>query len=338
MSKKRTYCPYCSGILTSKSEGDTIRDFCVQCNQFFYDNPLPVASTIIVKERRILLVKRKNDPHKGLWCLPMGFAESGESIEAAALRELEEETGVKGKVIGFINADSGVSSFYGDLLFLTFEAEQVGGRLSAGDDAIEVKYFSFDDLPKLPFSSNIKSIETYLRNKQEYWAIIDSFKLSLGKTDISSSTGDFLSDKLIRLIEKNAEIIANHWLEDVRTNKSTPAYKNFDPQKSFHRNKQILAQFGKWLGGHHKDTDIKKYYRKLGKERQNEGFALSEVISALSLTRKHIWQFALSQRVWTKAIDIYMYLELERRMMIFFDKATFYMAKGYEKGQSANIN
>ena len=318
-------------MLTSKSEGDTIRDFCVQCNHFFYDNPLPVASTIVVKERRILLVKRKNDPHKGLWCLPMGFAESGESIEAAALRELKEETGVKGKVIGFINADSGVSSFYGDLLFLTFEAEQIGGRLSAGDDAIEAKYFSFEDLPALPFSSNIKSIETYLRNKQEYWAIIDSFKLSLGKTDISSSTGDFLSDKLIRLIEKNAEIIANHWLEDVRTNKSTPAYKNFDPRKSFYRNKQILAQFGKWLGGHHKDIDIKKYYRKLGKERQNEGFALSEVISALSLTRKHIWQFALSQRVWTKAIDVYMYLELERRMMIFFDKATFYMAKGYEK-------
>ncbi len=59
---------------------------------------------------------------------------------------------------------------------------------------------------------------------------------------------------------------------------------------------------------------------------------MSEVISALSMTRKHIWEFALSQQMWTKTIDIYMTLELERRMMLFFDKAAYHIVKGYEAG------
>ena len=64
---------------------------------------------------------------------------------------------------------------------------------------------------------------------------------------------------------------------------------------------------------------------------QTEGFKQSELLSALSLIRKYIWEFALSQGMWQKTIDIYRTLELERRMMLFFDKASYHVCKGYEK-------
>jgi hypothetical protein len=64
---------------------------------------------------------------------------------------------------------------------------------------------------------------------------------------------------------------------------------------------------------------------------RQEGYALSEVLSALTLTRKYIWEFALSPGMWDKTIDIYMALELERRMMLFFNKAAYYISRGYEK-------
>ncbi len=310
-------------------EGDTLRDFCKSCDTFFYDNPLPVASTIVVSDRKVLLVKRKNDPKKGEWCLPSGFAETGESIEAAARRELEEETGIKGKTIDFVCVDSANDSFYGDLIFVTFEAEWISGDLIAGDDAEEVEFFSFDKIPPLAFTSNTKAVRRYLHNKKEYWAIIDSFSLSVGDKAAGSKSGDYLSDRLVRLIEENADIIANRWLNDVTTNTSTPTYAISDSEASRERILIVLRQFRKWLGGFYDDNDIRDYYRKLGLERKHEGFALSEIISAISLTRKHIWEFALSQRMWTKTIDIYMTLELERRMMIFFDRATFYAARGY---------
>jgi len=331
MPKKRIYCPYCSENIIIKDEDGIPREYCASCEQFFYNNPLPVASSIVVQDRKVLLVKRKNDPHKGAWCLPMGFAESGETSEEAALRELLEETGVIGKVIDFVLIDSGANKMYGDLLFLTFEVEQTGGDLKAGDDAEEVKYFPLDELPELPFHSNLKAIDTYVRGKAEFWAIRDSFSLSSKGHQFEEKGGDFLSDKLLHIIESNAELIVNHWLQDVASNPTTTNYTNFDPQTSFSRNKRVLAQFSKWLGGHYSTEELKEFYTQLGAARIKEGFALSEVISALSLTRKHIWEFALAHHMWSKTIDIYMTLELERRMMLFFDKAAYYITKGYEE-------
>ncbi len=310
-------------------EGDVMRDFCKSCDRFFYDNPLPVASTIVTKDRQVVLVKRKFKPFQGMWCLPSGFAESGESIEAAALRELEEEAGIRGKILDLVDVNSGYSYTYGDLVFLTFEVEHTSGKMKAGDDASDVKYFPLDDLPELAFVSNMKAIEKFIRSKQEYWAIVDSFSQSL-KSRQEHIENDFLSDKLIKIIEDNAELIASHWLDEVRDNPTTPTYAKFDKDSSLIRSGLVINQFGKWLGGFYTKDDIREFYLTLGRNRKAEGFALSEVLSALSLTRKHIWEFALSQKMWSSTMDIYMTLELERRMMLFFDKAAYHITRGYE--------
>ena len=142
---------------------------------------------------------------------------------------------------------------------------------------------------------------------------------------------NLLSNKLVELIEENSNHIAGLWMEDVRNNKSTPTYHVFDQELLFHRVFLVISHFGQWLSGSYHGQDIISYYVNLGRERKQEGFGLSEVISALSITKKHIWEFALSRGMWSKTIDIYMILELERRISLFFDKATFYVAQGYEK-------
>ena len=114
--KKRMYCHYCNAQVELKMEGDILRDYCPVCEVYFYENPLPVVSTILVRDRQVLLVKRGNEPYRGQWCFPSGFAESGESIAEAALRELEEETGVKGKIVQLQDVDSCSNYYYGDLL------------------------------------------------------------------------------------------------------------------------------------------------------------------------------------------------------------------------------
>ena len=106
----------------------------------------------------MLLVKRGILPNKGMWCLPIGFAEMGETIAEAALRELHEETGVVGRVSRLIDAASWSSGFYGDLLVVTFEVEKVSGDETPGDDAEDVAYFPIDQLPPLAFPSNEKAI------------------------------------------------------------------------------------------------------------------------------------------------------------------------------------
>ncbi len=86
--------------------------------------------------REILLVKRRNELYKGMWCLPMGFAETGEDVRGAALRELEEEAGIEGEVVRLIDVDTVDNYYYGSLAIVTYEVKAVGGILKPGDDAI----------------------------------------------------------------------------------------------------------------------------------------------------------------------------------------------------------
>jgi ADP-ribose pyrophosphatase YjhB (NUDIX family) len=316
-----------------KMDGGALREYCADCDVLFYENPLPVVSTILVQDRQVLLVKRKNRPYRGKWCLPSGFAESGESIVEAALRELEEETGIQGKIVQLQDVDSCVNYFYGDLLFLSFEVEQTGGFPKAGDDAAEVRFFPIKKIPTLAFPSNSKAMQTFVAGKREYWAIVDSFTLAAGQGDepLVGGQENLLSDNLIELIEEHSDCIADLWMDDVRINKSTPTYHVFDQQLLYHRVFLKLSHFGNWLRGSYHGLDIVTYYMNLGRKRRKEGFGLSEVISGLSLLKKHIYEFALSHGMWSKTIDIYMLLELERRVSLFFDKATYYVALGYEE-------
>jgi 8-oxo-dGTP diphosphatase len=331
MSKKtRLFCPYCGSKIIKKPEEDMLRDFCQSCGTFFYENPLPVVSTILVADRKLLLVKRGKKPYRGFWCPPTGFAETGESIEGAALRELEEETGIKGNIVSLIDVDSCANYFYGDLLFITFEVEQVGGFLAPGGDTVVVKYFPVGKIPRLAFRSNTKAVNAYIKGKTDYWAIIDSFAQTTSQIQIRGEKGNLLSDRLLVVIEKNAEKIANLWVQDVTTGRSTPDYHDFDKSKLFKRIHRLLSQFEKWLGGFYGDLDIREFFMETGRERKKEGFKLGEVLSALSLIKKHIWEFALSQGMWQKTLDIYTALELDRRIVIFFDRAAFHLTLGYE--------
>ena len=331
MRKIRKYCIYCGGDVIKKHEDDVLRDFCPSCHSYFYDNPLPVVSSILDNSRNILLVKRERRPSKGYWCLPTGFAESGESIEDAALRELHEESGIKGKIVRLLDVDSYKSRFYGDLLFLTFVVEQTGGKLAAGDDSTKAQFWPIEKIPQLAFRPNRRALDAYIKSKKDYWSIVDS----ITQTDTSflkpHVIKNSLTSRLVHVIEKNKENIIYHWLEDVAQTKSTAEYHAFDRKTLFIICDKILSQVILWLSGHYEDNRIRTFYMKLGRERKKEGFKLSETISALSLIRKHIWDFAVSQDVWHKNIDIYMTFEMQRHITVFFDLAAFYLTRGYEE-------
>jgi len=305
--------------------GGRSRAVCTACGTVFYKNPLPVAAAVVLdSERRVLLVKRKHEPNRGMWCLPIGFAELNETIGEAAVRELAEETSVEGAVVRLLGAESTSIEPYGDLLVVTFEVSKVGGFEKPGDDAEEVAYFDLGALPPLAFAPNESAIAACISIHRAEWAIRDSF------LELTTEAGHrMLSDALLVVIEEHADRIAELWGREVRDNPTTASYRGVQGDALEARASQALHQFGRWLKGLEADDEIHAFYGELGRERCEQGVELYELLSSLAILRKHLWKFGRERRVMDSLVDLYRVMELDQRIVIFFDKAMYHAARGY---------
>jgi len=118
---------------------------------------LAVDICIINGDREILLVERKYPPHG--WALPGGHVEIGETVEQAACRELQEETGliVEPKDLALLGVWSDPNRDpRGHVISIAFLAKSFKGELKAADDAKNVNFFS--ELPELAFKDHSEMI------------------------------------------------------------------------------------------------------------------------------------------------------------------------------------
>ena len=141
---------------------------------------------------------------------------------------------------------------------------------------------------------------------------------------------EYMSDKLVELIERNAKQLSTNWLRDVRKHPNTPTYHEYNEEELYKRVFDVYSRLSKWISRDTSKEDIYKHYFALGLQRRKEGFALSEVIQALIITRRHIWIKVMAEGFLDTALDMYKALELNNRVILFFDRAIHYTALGYE--------
>ncbi len=326
MAGEPRYCATCGALLEHRVKAGVSRYVCPTCGAIYYRNPLPVAASVVLNEaREVLLVKRGRAPHKGEWCLPTGFAEVAESIETAALRELAEETGVQGRVVRLLTAGSSVSDYYDDLLFVCFEVERTGGEERPGDDAEDLAWFPADRVPRLAFPAHEEAVAHCFDQHRTEWAIQDSF------AHLEGGGEALISDALVSLVEEHAEEISRRWLAVVRGNLSTRTYTMLPPGMVQDKAMAALSKFCSWLSGREHDDELEAFYRLLGRQRREQGFALHEVLSGLTLLKREIWSFIGERGALVDLMEVYRAMELSRRVSVFFDNALYYTARGFDE-------
>jgi ADP-ribose pyrophosphatase YjhB (NUDIX family) len=126
------------------------------------DLPIVGVGVVIVEAGRILLVQRGNDPGKGLWAVPGGKVDFGETLRAAAAREVFEETGLIVDVGHVIWAGEHISS-HGHIVLIDFLGSFTGGELEAADDADRAEWVPLSDVADYPLTATMYQLLELLR-------------------------------------------------------------------------------------------------------------------------------------------------------------------------------
>ena len=160
------FCPRCAGRFEERvlKEGDPGRLVCESCGFVFYLGPKLVAGAIFELDGGIVLIQRDIEPGYGKWTFPGGFVERGERAEAAAEREVLEETGLEIEVNDIV----GLYTYEGQIpAIAVFAAKAVRGELTPLDETMDVRSFPRDGLPwtEMAFPSTEHALIDYLRQK-----------------------------------------------------------------------------------------------------------------------------------------------------------------------------
>ncbi|MCX6730701.1 MAG: NUDIX hydrolase [Candidatus Roizmanbacteria bacterium] len=140
---------------------------CPHCGR--YDNRGVSIDAFIIKDEKILLVKRGCEPDKGKWATPGGYIGWDESAEDAVVREVKEETGLTVTRVRFFKVYTLPSRHPKQVITLAYIVDVENMTATKGDDADEVKWFELNNLPTpLAFDheKNIKEVITAELHRQ----------------------------------------------------------------------------------------------------------------------------------------------------------------------------
>jgi ADP-ribose pyrophosphatase YjhB (NUDIX family) len=174
------FCPGCGEPLAERLVDDRSRRVCPACGRVHWRNAKPCAGALVIRNGKVLLVRRNIEPFHGYWDVPGGFCEVDEHPAATAIREVREETGLEIELTGLLGlwVDEYVENVTLNVYYL---ARPLTATLHVGSDADAAAWFAPDALPqRIAFANGREAVEA--------WAAGDTTPLHLRGTRLSRSS------------------------------------------------------------------------------------------------------------------------------------------------------
>jgi len=162
------FCSHCGAptLELRVPEGDTLqRRVCATCGTIHYENPKVVTGCLPVWSDRVLLCKRAIEPRYGLWTLPAGFLENGETLASGAARETLEEADARVEVLDLYTV---ISLPQINQVYMMFRATLVDLGFGPGTESLDVRLFDESEIPweQLAFRTIARTLRNYFLDRR----------------------------------------------------------------------------------------------------------------------------------------------------------------------------
>ncbi|MCZ6525437.1 MAG: NUDIX hydrolase [Gammaproteobacteria bacterium] len=161
------FCNHCGETVILKIPEDDNRQryVCLSCEMIHYQNPKVVTGCLPVWEDKILLCKRAIEPRYGLWTLPAGFMELGETTVEAAARETMEEANARVNIQGLYVV---INLPQVDQVFMMFRSQLLDLDFAPGVESLAVELYTKQDIPwdSLAFGTIRQTLDFFFEDQQ----------------------------------------------------------------------------------------------------------------------------------------------------------------------------
>ena len=145
--------------------------------------------------------------------------------------------------------------------------------------------------------------------------------------------GPVLTGMLVEIIESDSDKIAKTWYREVKDSNYTPSIDSISEEDALKLATDVYRKLGYWLMRTHAH-EVKENYHRFGEQLYWKHFRMEEVVMTLVLIKRYLWLHLLEGGLMTTSLNLYQALELNNKVVLYFDRAIYFAIIGYKAARS----